>query len=222
MRTLAKSSCVSWPSVNARAGQILCVPTGIRNPGTKWKVCDAPYYIKELEKDKEWNSNIKLHSFIVSNTPKKDIVWSPIDNLDFIQCDLFFNLVFIEDGDYVKRIFEGINQDIEVHQHFMKYLSFYDKNILDEWLDDKKRTVHLKNIESISELNDIELSKSMVLYFLIYKNRDKLKEEIFDDTKEEIKSYVIDEILPEALSAILPGGKILFKTSKWLYKRYKT
>lgn len=27
MRTLAKSSCVSWPSVNARAGQILCVPT---------------------------------------------------------------------------------------------------------------------------------------------------------------------------------------------------
>ena len=82
--------------------------------------------------------------------------------------------------------------------------------------------MHLKNIESIIELNDIELSKSMVLYFLIYKNRDKLKEEIFDDTKEEIKSYVIDEILPEALSAILPGGKILFKTSKWLYKRYKT
>ena len=29
MRTLAKSSCVSWPSVNARAGQILCVPTSI-------------------------------------------------------------------------------------------------------------------------------------------------------------------------------------------------
>ena len=27
MRTLAKSLCVSWPSVNARGGQILCVPT---------------------------------------------------------------------------------------------------------------------------------------------------------------------------------------------------
>ena len=27
MRTLAKSLCVRWPSVNARAGQILCVPT---------------------------------------------------------------------------------------------------------------------------------------------------------------------------------------------------
>lgn len=27
MRTVAKSLCVSWPSVNARAGQILCVPT---------------------------------------------------------------------------------------------------------------------------------------------------------------------------------------------------
>jgi hypothetical protein len=201
---------------------IFCDPKGIRNPETKWKVCDAPYYIKELESDKEWNSNIKLHSFIVSNTPKKDIVWSPIDNLDFIQCDLFFNLVFQEEPDYIKRIFAGINQDIKVHQHFMKYLSFYDKNILDEWLDDKNRADHLKNIESISELNDIELSKRMLLYFLIYKNRDKLKEEIFDDTKEEIKSHIIDEILPEALSVVLPGGKILFKTSKWLYKRYKT
>jgi type IV secretory pathway TraG/TraD family ATPase VirD4 len=29
MRTLAKSLCVRWPSVNARAGQILCVPTGL-------------------------------------------------------------------------------------------------------------------------------------------------------------------------------------------------
>lgn len=27
MRSLAKSLCVSWPSVNALAGQILCVPT---------------------------------------------------------------------------------------------------------------------------------------------------------------------------------------------------
>ena len=27
MRTVAKSLCVRWPSVNARAGQILCVPT---------------------------------------------------------------------------------------------------------------------------------------------------------------------------------------------------
>ena len=27
MRQLAKSLCVKWPSVNARAGQILCVPT---------------------------------------------------------------------------------------------------------------------------------------------------------------------------------------------------
>ncbi|WP_323586341.1 hypothetical protein, partial [Aliarcobacter butzleri] len=27
MRQLAKSLCVSWPSVNARGGQILCVPT---------------------------------------------------------------------------------------------------------------------------------------------------------------------------------------------------
>ena len=27
MRQLAKSLCVKWPSVNARAGQVLCVPT---------------------------------------------------------------------------------------------------------------------------------------------------------------------------------------------------
>ena len=31
MRTLAKSLCVRWPSVNARAGQILCVPTIFEN-----------------------------------------------------------------------------------------------------------------------------------------------------------------------------------------------
>lgn len=29
MRTVAKSLCVKWPSVNARGGQILCVPTGV-------------------------------------------------------------------------------------------------------------------------------------------------------------------------------------------------
>ena len=35
MRTLAKSLCVRWPSVNARAGQILCVPTDIVNYSIK-------------------------------------------------------------------------------------------------------------------------------------------------------------------------------------------
>ena len=33
MRTLAKSLCVRWPSVNARAGQILCVPTVVEKIG---------------------------------------------------------------------------------------------------------------------------------------------------------------------------------------------
>jgi len=197
---------------------IFCDPKGIRNAETKWKVCEAPYYIKEIEE--QWESEIQLHSFIISNTSKKDVRWSPIDHLEDIdQCDLFFNLVFIDNKDYIKRIFEGINQDIKVHQHFMRYLEYYDDTIINEWKNENKRNKHLKNIESIKELKDTELSKKLLVYFLIYKNRDKLKEDIFDDTKEEIKSFVLDEILPETLSAILPGGRILYKTGKWLYSR---
>ncbi|MBA1438308.1 MAG: DEAD/DEAH box helicase family protein [Epsilonproteobacteria bacterium] len=95
---------------------IFCDPKGIRNAETKWKVCDAPYYIKELEK--KWDSDIKLHSFIVSNTSKKDIVWSPIKDLNIKQCDLFFNLVFMDDSGYIEKIFKGINYDILIHKEY--------------------------------------------------------------------------------------------------------
>ena len=196
---------------------IFCDPKGIRNPETRWKVCEAPYYVKELEK--AWGGAIKLHSFIVSNTEKKSVKWSPIDKLSTEECDAFSNLLFMEDSEYIARIFEGINQDILVHQAFMQYLKFYDEEIRQEWLDDEKREKHLKNIDEFSEIKELELSQQLLLYFSIYKNRDKLKEEIFDDTKEELLSSFLEEVLPEVVNAALPGAKIAYKIGKWFYRR---
>ncbi len=105
-----------------------------------------------------------------------------------------------------------------VHQAFMQYLEYYDEEVRQEWLDDEKRAEHLKNIDEFSELKELELSKQFLLYFTIYKNRDKLKEEIFDDTKEEIKSAIIEEIVPEAISAFIPGAKIAYKVARLVYK----
>ena len=56
MRTLAKSLCVRWPSVNARAGQILCVPTNgnvkidISKTSTQRKLYLTNSFQKELLK----------------------------------------------------------------------------------------------------------------------------------------------------------------------------
>ena len=50
MRTLAKSLCVRWPSVNARAGQILCVPTKYKELIEKYSEFKT-FYINYLEKN---------------------------------------------------------------------------------------------------------------------------------------------------------------------------
>ncbi len=211
---------ILWYTDEAKEQHIIfCDPKGIRNSETKWKVCEAPYYVKELEK--EWGDSIKLHSFVVSNTSKKDVKWSPIDKLSIEECDAFFNLVFMEDSDYVARIFNGINQDILVHQAFMRYFGYYDEEVRQEWLDGEKRAEHLKNIDEFSELKELELSKQLLLYFSIYKNRDKLKEEIFDDTKEEMKSIFLDEFLPDTINSFIPGAKIAYKVAKLFVKKYK-
>lgn len=47
MRTVAKSLCVKWPSVNARAGQVLCVPTILKE-------------IKDLSKKEDYQNAFKL------------------------------------------------------------------------------------------------------------------------------------------------------------------
>ena len=57
MRTLAKSLCVSWPSVNARGGQILCVPTkGTDNTNSENK--------DPNEKPEENNKNIQSQTAV--------------------------------------------------------------------------------------------------------------------------------------------------------------
>ncbi len=211
---------ILWYKKDNQQHIIFCDPKGIRNPETKWKVCEAPYYVKEIEKEL---GTIKVHSFIISNTSKKNIKWSPIDKLNIEQCDIFYNLVFMEDDNYIKRIFDGIDQDIKIHQDFMKYLDFYDDKIIQEWIDNSKRDKHIKNIEGISELKNLDYSKQLLLYFSVYRHRDILKEEIFDDVKEEIKASIIEEILPETIGAILPAGRILYKVGKWwfLHKNHK-
>lgn len=198
---------------------IFCDPKGIRNTETKWKVCEVPYYIKEVEKD--FSKNIKLHSFIISNTLKEDVKWGPICNLSSEQCDVFFNLVFFGNkNNYVKRIFDGINEDILIHKDFMKYIEYYDDDIINEWLDSDKRKIHLENINELKASSNTELSKLILAYFLIYNQKDLLKEEIIDDTKEEVKSYFIEEILPEGVNAFLPGAKIVYKIAQYTWKKY--
>ncbi len=197
---------------------IFCDPKGIRNAETKWKVCDAPYYVKEIEN--EWGSSVILHSFIISNTPKKNIVWSPIDKLSIEQCGLFYNLVFMEDCRYIERIFESTKRDIRIHRDFMEYLEYYDNSILNEWLNDEKRKEHLKNLNHISNLNDLNQAKKLLLYFTLYKNRDLLKEEILNDTQDVIKSTIIEELLPSFITEIIPGAKIIYKIAKLIAKEY--
>lgn len=207
---------------NGQEHIIFCDPKGIRNPETNWKVCDAPYAIKELEKS--FGTHTKLHSFIVSNTLHKDVAWPtdrPISQMTKEQCDIFYNLVFFQDEKYIEKIFKGINTNIKVHQHFIKYLSLYDNEIINEWIDASKRQEHLDNIKEIKELQREEPSKQLLLYFSVYQKRDMLKEEIFNDTTQEIKDYMMDEILPETINALLPGGKIAYKIGKFILKKMK-
>lgn len=205
---------------NEQVHIIFCDPKGIRNPETKWKVCDASYYIKELEES--FDKNIKLHSFIISNTPKADIKWEPISKLSLEQCDVFFNLIFFQDNDinYIERIFDGINEDILIHKDFMKYIEYYNEEIINEWLNVDKRHIHLKNINELKSSVDIELPDLILAYFLIYNKKDLLKEEILNDAKEEIKANILSEILPEAVNAIIPGGKIMYKIAKYTWSKY--
>lgn len=85
---------------------IFCDPKGIRNPETKWKVCDAHYAIKKLEKP--FGRDTQLHSFIVSNTLHKDVAWSPIKESTIEDCYTNYNLLFFEDKYYIKKIFSGL------------------------------------------------------------------------------------------------------------------
>jgi len=197
---------------------IFCDPKGIRNAETQWKVCDAPYYIKEIET--KWNNGIKLHSFVISNTAKKDVAWNPIKDLSIEQCDIFFNLLFFEDGGYIKKIFSGLNTDIELHKAFKKYLHIYDKKIIDEWMNDKTREAdHVPKIKKLVKDEKIDEEKAVLLYFLIYQNRDKIKGEITDDAK----GIAIEEILKECATDLIldsiPYARLGIKTLKYIFSK---
>ncbi len=202
---------------------IFCDPKGIRNSETEWKVCGAPYEVKNIEN--EWSEDITIHSFIISNTKLKDISWRPIKFLSIEECDKFFNLVFFDDEEYIKRIFMGLNTDILLHSIFQKHIDHFDKNTIEEWLDDTKRKKHLNVIQKIQTEEDIDEEKAMLLYFIVWEKRDKLKddqiEEIFQDTKGEITNKIIEEIVGEGLNSIIPGAKIGYKVLKLIVEHIK-
>jgi hypothetical protein len=200
---------------------IFCDPKGIRNAETKWKVCDAPYEVKKIEK--QWNNDIKIHSFVISNTKLENVPWSPIKDLDLEKCDNFYNLVFFEDDKYIDRIFKGLDTDILLHQSFKKYLEFFDKETIEEWLDDKKREKHLEIIKKIEKEEDnIDKEKAIVLYFIVWDKKDKietnLKQELSDDLKEQVITEVLDEFLPEIILDSIPYARTALKLYKLIKK----
>ncbi|MFT7860624.1 MAG: DEAD/DEAH box helicase family protein [Sulfurimonas sp.] len=197
---------------------IFCDPKGIRNSETEWKVCEAPYAIKELEK--QWGSGIKLHSFIVSNTPKKDIKWSPIKNISPQECDVFFNLLFFTDEDYINKIFSGLDTDILLHKVFKKNLEHFDEEVTQEWLDDEKRDKHLKIIEKIQKDEKIDMEKAILLYFVIWNKQDRIKEQEAKDLKgevvEQVFEAVIKDVIPEFALDTIPYSRTCLKIYKYL------
>jgi len=83
MRTLAKSLCVRWPSVNARAGQILCVPT-IEEAQNKIIEKSKIFRSEASNELQKVNTEIKKYeSKLVSDEDKlsKTVLVSPVDGI---------------------------------------------------------------------------------------------------------------------------------------------
>jgi hypothetical protein len=207
-----------YKDANQQKHIIFCDPKGIRNVETKWKVCQAPYEIKELEK--LWKEDIKIHSFIISNTLKKDIAWNPIKKLSLSQCDVFFNLLFMEDNDYISKIFSGINSDMLLHKAFKANIENFSQEIINEWLDDKLREKHIKIIEKIIIDEKLSKEKSILLYFAIWEKQDRIKEADKKNITDELKEYAINEILGEFVTDVfldsIPYGRTVLKIIKYL------
>ena len=70
MRTLAKSLCVSWPNVNARGGQIGCVPTSVIN------FIDKNGYILYSSNPSNYNINISDRAHFQIFIDNKDLIKS--------------------------------------------------------------------------------------------------------------------------------------------------
>ncbi len=209
-----------YEDINQQKHIIFCDPKGIRNAETQWKVCEAPYEIKELEKS--WEEDIKIHSFIISNTLKKDIVWNPIKDLSMPQCDVFFNLLFMEDDEYISKIFNGINVDMLLHKAFKSNIENFSQEIINEWLDDRLREEHMEIIEKIIIEENLSEENSILLYFAIWEKQDRIGEEDRKNIKDELKEHAVNEILGEFVADIfldsVPYSRTALKIIKYLRK----
>ena len=85
MRTVAKSLCVKWPSVNARGGQILCVPTELAQ--------ELENYEKQKENletlQRELNILNQKKSSLISKENKEEIIQfeNELKNINRIKID---------------------------------------------------------------------------------------------------------------------------------------
>jgi len=194
---------------------IFCDPKGIRNAEVKWKVCEAPYAIKDIES--QWSASaIQLHSFVISNTPLKDVKWHPIDSLqNYDHCDVFYNLVFFEDNDYLKRIFNGLTTDMKWHSAFQKCIQDMDETTIDDWCDDTKRSAHIMLIKQIQESEGLSRDQAVLLYFKVWiatdQLKEKLKQEVSDDVKEQVATEIIGEIVSDVILDSIPYARTLWK-----------
>ena len=136
------------------------------------------------------------------------------------QCDVFFNLLFFEDSDYIAKIFSGINTDINLHKAFKKYLSIYTEEIVNEWIDDAQREKHLEVIKKIMKNDGLEYEKAILLYFLIWNQKDKFEElekkEITGEMKEQAMGEILAETIPELILDSIPYSRTIYKTYKLL------
>lgn len=196
---------------------IFCDPKGISRSETKWKVCEAPYAIKDIEA--QWSdSAIQLHSFVISNTPLKDVKWHPIVSLhSYEHCDVLYNLVFFEDESYIKRIFSGLTTDMRWHSAFQKCIQDMDEQTIDEWSDDEKRSQHIILIEKILESEELEREQAVLLYFKVWGASDKIKEKLKKDTADDVKEQVVIELLGEVVSEVILDTIPYVRTLRKIY-----
>lgn len=199
---------------------IFCDPKGISRPEVSDKVLNTPYEIKKFEE--LFKNDIQLHYFTISNTKKNDVAWSPIKDLSLDECDIFYNLVFMEDDKYIERVFKGIDFDITLHKAFVEYIQLFDKETRKEWIDESKREYHIKIIKEIQKEENLTFDKALLLYFVIYEKQDIIEKKLANDIKQDITQNFLEELLSEigasVLADVLPMGNTVFKTIKLLKK----
>ncbi len=212
---------VLWYETGRTIHIVFCDPKGIRNPETQWKVCEAPYFVKELEE--KWNAcktddvkEIKLHAFTVSVTPKNAVSWSPVSRINTEQCAAFYNLVFMEDDAYIDKIFASLDTDIRIHKDFVKYLPMYNDETIEKWLNEAERNVCLQTIDAIDEAKDLERSQQILLYFMLYEKRKD-----FENVTQEITEEILLEAISELANIFVPSSKLVIKLYRLIKNKTK-